>query len=276
MQKAVSHISFFFDNTRHKADYWRRVEQHRAGWERKYLLITKRVLNREFKKVADVIDVTNYKDTSLPEKILTDAPVRLLLNNLYADVGSYFAKQAYRNIKLQHTDMIFKEDLEDYWREEMLSHIRGKGAEKVQSIAEQNKEIAKSIIKRYLEESLGEGWGAEETARAIRKGLVQEGVELNGWRALRIARTEVMTASNVGQMKGAESSGLPLQKYWIATYDDRTRDTHMEAERQNPKDMNESFTIGRYQMDMPGDERGGPEEVINCRCTIAFEVKGLD
>jgi hypothetical protein len=234
------------------------------------------MLNAQFRDLSGAIDSGNMRDKDLPTKIITSAPVERVMTRLYSDVGSYFAAQAFRGLKLQVPGLRVKEDMENYWREEMESYARTVAGSKITSITEASREAAVTIIRRYLETSTDEGWGAEETARAIRSGLMKEGIELNGWRSLRIARTEVMTASNLGAMKGAESSDLPLVKYWISTYDDRTRDTHRVVEQQNPKEMNELFTVGIYQMNQPGDESGGPEEVINCRCTVAFEVKGFE
>jgi hypothetical protein len=64
-----------------------------------------------------------------------------------------------------------------------------------------------------------------------------------------------------------------MVKYWIATYDSRTRDTHLVIEQQNPLDIDDDFKVGEYDMSQPGDPKGGAEEIINCRCTIAFGVK---
>jgi hypothetical protein len=46
-------------------------------------------------------------------------------------------------------------------------------------------------------------------------------------------------------------------------------------ESQNPKDINDTFNVGGYQADIPGDPDLPPEEVINCRCAISYGVKRI-
>jgi hypothetical protein len=125
-----------------------------------------------------------------------------------------------------------------------------------------------------LEQSVTEGLGAYETATRIKRGLIDDGIRYNQWRALRIARTEIMSASNVGSMEGAKATGEALEKFWVPTFDNRTRDTHRVVESQNPKMMNEPFLVGMYQMQHPGDPAGGAEEIVNCRCCLSYNVIG--
>ena len=266
---------FFYDVSRGKRDLWNKTNAKRKGWERKYYMLFRTVLNREFKKLADRIDITNYNNIDLPDRIIDEFPVKLLMLDLYKNVGVSFAKDAYRELSVSAKQRKDENDLEDYWMHEMDKYIKTTATDKITSIAVATRIAAKGIIRQILEQAVNEGWGADVIAREIRKQLVKQGVEMNTWRALRIARTEIMTASNYGSYAGAESLGVPLEKYWIATYDQRTRDTHEVIEQQNPKDMDSDFTVGNYQMSRPGDPRGGPEEVINCRCAIAFGVKGM-
>ena len=102
-----------------------------------------------------------------------------------------------------------------------------------------------------------------------------EWFEINKWRALRIARTEIASASNAGSWEGAKALDMPMIKFWIATRDERTRPEHMEADEQSPKDMNEDFTVGNSRMKYPGDPQGEVVEIVNCRCSIAFELKNI-
>jgi uncharacterized protein with gpF-like domain len=201
-------------------------------------------------------------------------PVEKMIVELYKTVGSDFARQQFERLKAENQSMIFKsEPDEDNWRSELEGYAKTKAGQRITSITEGSRNAALKIIRSYLERSVNEGWGSEETARAIRKGLVTDGIEMNQWRALRIARTEIVTASNIGTLVGARSSEFTLEKYWIATQDSRTRETHAVIEVQNPKAMDEGFLVGAYEMECPGDPDGGPEETINCRCALATEVK---
>ena len=89
-------------------------------------------------------------------------------------------------------------------------------------------------------------------------------------RAERIARTETTGAYNAGSMQGARDEGDSANyKVWIATADDRTRDSHLEAHG-SCATLRAAFDVGGASVDFPGDPSGPPEETINCRCTLVY------
>ena len=251
--------------------YWKRAQYQRDRWERKFHYLFRNVLNKQFRDLADKITPVNIGETIVHQ--MTDDPIREAMIKLYQTVGVAFARQEYRKYK-SHDMLSKQEEPLDDWLKTMEAFAKNRAGDRIVSIAAGSRDQALKIIRKYLDQSLQEGWGAEETARAIRKGLTTDGIQINQWRSLRIARTEIVTASNTGTMMGARSSEFPLEKYWIAVQDSRTRETHSIIEEQNPKQMDEKFTVGAYMMEMPGDPDAGPEETINCRCVLATEVKG--
>ena len=89
-----------------------------------------------------------------------------------------------------------------------------------------------------------------------------------------IARTETHGAANYGSDEAAKQTGLPLSREWISAQDERTRETHREANGTTTS-MDGTFKVGDAELAFPGDPDGGadyPEEVINCRCTVAYIV----
>lgn len=265
-----------YESKTYKAIHWKRNQMRRDAWERKYNLLIRNVLNKQFKDLSHRIDSTNYMDLTLPDKVMSRETIEKMMIGLYTSVGIAFAKEQYSSLKSESQNRLFKADEPiDEWYNFMQNYAKTKAGKRIVSIAESGREQAVKLIKLVLEQSATEGWGADETARAIRKSLLSDGQAINQWRALRIARTEIVTASNQGAMEGAKSLDMPMEKFWIATYDSRTRDTHSVMEEQNPKDMSEDFQVGDYMMDSPGDASGGPEETINCRCSIAFDVKNI-
>src|SRR5262245_43387989 len=94
-------------------------------------------------------------------------------------------------------------------------------------------------------------------------------------RAQRIARTEVHSASeagNIGQLKAVGYENDEVTKQWEATLDLRTRDTHT-AENGKSVQLDQKFVlISGHQLDYPGDPYGAAGEVINCRCTTLFDI----
>ena len=98
--------------------------------------------------------------------------------------------------------------------------------------------------------------------------------EMNKTQAIRSARTIVTGAENKGRQDSyarAEADGIILQKEWISTNDGRTRHSHA---------MLDGAIVGQDKkfdngLMFPGDPNGRPEEVYNCRCTVAAVVKGF-
>jgi hypothetical protein len=88
-------------------------------------------------------------------------------------------------------------------------------------------------------------------------------------RARVIARTEshgarnTVNAASVRRVGAAFGVPNAIQRRWQAANDERTRETHRDADGQTVA-LNEPFTVGRASLDFPGDPSGPPEEVINC------------
>lgn len=88
--------------------------------------------------------------------------------------------------------------------------------------------------------------------------------ELETWEAKRIARTEIHNSHNNAVMKTYETLGVEYTQ-WIAADDDRTRESHIEVDREIIR-MGDTYSNG---LAYPGDTSGDIEEWINCRCSNA-------
>ena len=92
--------------------------------------------------------------------------------------------------------------------------------------------------------------------------------------AVRNARTMVTQAENGGRLDSYENlaeQGVVQKKVWIATPDDRTRESHLELDGEEV-DIDEEFSNGLMY---PGDPSGDPEEVWNCRCSMRDKIVGF-
>ena|SRR3990167_655628 len=128
--------------------------------------------------------------------------------------------------------------------------------------------LAKSINKTTLEalrRELALGFEAGESIQQLTKRI--EGYfEGNAkFRAERVARTEVIAASNRGAVDRYQKEGIQ-KKEWFAALDERTRDTHLAANGQIVG-INDNFKVGSDYMQGPG-QGSDPAEVVNCRCTV--------
>lgn len=124
-----------------------------------------------------------------------------------------------------------------------------------------------ALVREVLTQGVAEGLGIEKMARRMRLVVT----EFNRKRAIRIARTEVISASNAGTDYGAGQSGLDLLKTWLATTTDaRTRETHLEAHEvyhKAPIPYADLFYVGGYACPYPASSDLPAHERINCRCT---------
>lgn len=85
--------------------------------------------------------------------------------------------------------------------------------------------------------------------------------------AIRNARTAMTGAQNGGRLEAVERAnekGIEVKKGWMATLDDRTRDSHVELDGEE-REVDEEFSNGLM---FPGDPEGEPAEVYNCRCRM--------
>lgn len=94
-------------------------------------------------------------------------------------------------------------------------------------------------------------------------------------RAYMIARTESHAAHMTGQQMSVEDASkelkLPMTKEWVATEDARTRETHQHADGQIVN-LDKKFRVGKAWLRYPGDPKGPPEEIINCRCVPVYHT----
>lgn len=135
-----------------------------------------------------------------------------------------------------------------------------------QRFAKRVNETTWRALKAALEAGIRAGEGADKLAARVEGVMTLRVNQSSG----AIARTEVQAANSAGALAGWTQAGVE-QKTWIATFDDRVRDTHAEAHGQTVG-LDEDFTVGTATGPGPGqmDEAG---ETINCRCAMLAVTK---
>lgn len=130
-----------------------------------------------------------------------------------------------------------------------------------------------SQIRQELTQGLIQGKGYAKIAKAVTE---KTGITANN--ALRIIRTEghrVQSASRLlsfGKSETAgEDLGIQTSRVWVATLDDRVRDSHASMDGQ-AADENGVFTSSSGATAEAPGLFGVPEEDINCRCTVRLEI----
>lgn len=132
---------------------------------------------------------------------------------------------------------------------------------------------------------IDERWNRQHIASEMLQGILQgesipkiskrlanvTTMDKNG--AIRNARTYTTSIENQAKMDRygeAEEMGIDLDKEWMATLDERTRESHRELDGER-RANDEAFSNGCMY---PADPSGDPEEIYNCRCRIVARIKG--
>jgi hypothetical protein len=133
-------------------------------------------------------------------------------------------------------------------------------------------QIATAILHGYQQ-----GLSVADTAKAIK----QAAWDIATPRAMMLARTHlngianggsILAARLVNNTAGADEPPVGY-KQWLATEDERTRETHADADGQIVP-IDQPFQVGSEQADYPGDPDLSDEEAANCRCTVVFVDNG--
>jgi SPP1 gp7 family putative phage head morphogenesis protein len=117
-------------------------------------------------------------------------------------------------------------------------------------------------LKVSLGEGLDAGEGTDQLAQRVKTVMgdrIRSSAEV-------IARTEVLSSYNGGALEGYRQSGVVDGKQWLASLDERTRSTHVDAHGQVVA-LDEDFEVGAGSGPAPG-QIGLPEEDIMCRCAM--------
>ena len=156
-------------------------------------------------------------------------------------------------------------------------------ADTVKNLATSDKSL---LPYKELDESKDVRWNVKKMNAEVLQGILQgepmdkiasrlsKVTGMNETAAIRNARTMVTGAENKGRLDSyarAEADGIILERTWLATNDSRTRHSHAVLDGET-KPIDTPFSNGLMY---PGDPSGRPEEVYNCRCTVAAVVKGF-
>lgn len=149
--------------------------------------------------------------------------------------------------------------------------IAATAAYKVTEITNTTLSQSQEIIRQATADAVELGLSEVDTASLIRRRIGEIGGKLSRLRSRIISRTESHAASNASTQMAAKASGLPMQKEWIASGGERTRETHVKANGQKVG-IDDQFTVGGALLMQPGDVNGPAKEIINCRCVCGYSL----
>lgn len=228
---------------------WRRMERIRKAEEIKAFHTFENALRNQVEKAVYGATSTDNILRKVSEFSIIDAWVLV-----YQNVGRRFAFMGFMAVEDIKQSAEIEQNLKRFVETNLVERIDGVT------------ETTRTIMDKYIQEVVSEGTGLQKIISELPKKVS----DVNKVRAARIARTEVISASNYGNLLGAQETGIKMNKVWISTRDSRTRDIHLDADGQSV-DINGFFLVGGDRMQFPGDPSASAENVINCRCAIGYE-----
>ena len=231
--------------------------------EKKQISIVKRYYKSEYNKGINSFiseGQTNFQ-------LLFDSKDLLkIYRKLYSDIGMRFAKWYANNYQKYLTKNLDPTQL-DIWQNSFASFGSAVGAQRVTLVSGTAKNNLIRITQQLMSDPEFMTLGAVERGRILKNQFNT----YSQFQSERLVRTEATAAANFATMESATTifPKEQMQKEWIASFDDRTRSTHSEADGQIVM-ANDTFFVGGSQMMFPGDPSAPAAEVINCRCSIAY------
>lgn len=247
--------------------FYRSLEKH---WQN--------VLNKPALDIINLLKEKPYIVHNLEHYIRIDKEkTQQLFEKTWGLAGAKFAENTFNKYhKSISTNIRVKtEQPLSFWYEYMKNWALTEAGDRITWINQTTDEEILKVIRNTLDLAGQNGLGVDETARMMRNNLVDSYGTLNKYRAQRIVRTEVIGASNMGQIKGAELLGYNMNKKWVSWLDMATRRgpefNHIRCHGETVP-INSMFMLSGETLKGPGDPAGSAGNIINCRCTVTFEV----
>lgn len=240
-----------------KAAYYKAFERQRSQW---YSKLTKEALAL-FSDEAGAVSAAFNKSGDLEaalDAINLESWQQFYIKNYMAiieDFGSATLDGFKGHAPGEHKDW-------DPFNGIILGYLFRAAAEKVTYVTDFTKQLVKGIV--YTGRDNGDS--ISTIARNLDKGFE----EFSTHRSYRIARTEVVAASNYGSFIAADEAAAEvgdLTKEWLDSGDKRVRESHEDVGGETVG-LYEKFSNGLLY---PGDmENGSGKDVIHCRCTVIY------
>jgi len=262
-QKSIGPAAFKFigiDTAEKRQIFGKAFDRLRIGWERNVAGNALNLFAQEGKEIAKIYPGGGHDGLDRYFKARADA-WKMMLYAIYTEVIKDFGSRAFRSITGEGKSYKQFDPTIGF----IIDWAVNNAAYRATLITDTSKFYANSRITLGIQE----GKTVDEIAKDLRRYYDED----NAFRAMRMGRTEVVGASNFGSIAGARETNIKaMTKIWVTAEDDRVRESHsmMDGEEVDIEDLFSN------DLDYPGDPGGDPEEVINCRCTTAYNAQGQE
>ena len=238
---------------------WQTINNKKRVWEklfyRKIQIALKKQAIDGFKTFKGTNEITFNPE--FIEKVFID---------LYKRVGVDFANWQYRQLNNKKAD-----DWSRGWELSMEDYAVNEAGKRIVLITGSNKDRFVKELSKIEKYATEEGLGVEETTRLIEKDLINKVAGYQRYMSKRIAQTEILSASNKGQLVAADSFTIPTKKVWMCGGASETeRHSLIPGLDGQVRLKDEPFDVGGEALMYPGDPSGSPENTINCYCIVSI------
>ena len=185
------------------------------------------------------------------------------VEELWVNTGSWFAYEMVNNVKRKALG-----DAEN-WERMFRAYMADRSKKLAGAMLDTEAQLINDLLDQIVAEGTASGASIQRLTGAMKDQFIDNLITIQNYEAERIARTEVIGASNKGSFDGAMSTGLPMKKGWSTSGLSGIRPSHLLYESWGWMSMEKEFAPG---LKHPGDPNGEAGEIINCRCTIIYDV----
>jgi hypothetical protein len=237
--------------------------------ERKYIPLFNAVFQRQLLNYSKAI-ISNTLDAIYSIDKFFDED---LLKNAYNEM----IIECFDRFKIDDPENIIKAIDNSIWTTFVTQYITNVGGNRITQINRFTKAYVLSKLRPILNNGIEEGLGIADIAKNIVSNIAEYSGKFAKYRSERIARTEIIGASNNASLSSIKSAGIEdsVLKKWMPYVDDKTRDTHRDMRDYPAIPLDQDFEVPKIDggvdlMQFPGDSRGSSANVINCRCTVVY------
>lgn len=247
------------------------INQKRDRLAKKFLLSLKRHWKKESMmmkralKDPDISQVQTHVDRILD---ISEKSLKSVIEDNIKKTIRLFGKDI---LKLKSYYKLQTKDENTKFESALNEYVNTQVGLRIQNIKRTSRKRVIREVRQVISDGLAEG----DVQTLVSNKIASIYSEFNRARALTIVRTETGMAQNFAHLEAAKAIDEPsLKKTWIATGDDRSRDSHLDMHNESVG-LNEKFSVssddGVVLMDGPGDASAPAAEIINCRCVLTFE-----
>ncbi len=259
-EQAVAICTSQYRDEKIKTMAWKTIDRKRASYIKHAKTQFSRALKAQANEYLDQVQANGLSE----EYIISSEPIEKAMRNVYKRVMTQFARDTYNDLieEAKKTQTNWEATVDRWFDDNVID------------LSDLMTDTTARSVRDIARDAIVEG----KSIREFQNDLMAS-YSVSERRAELIGRTEIIRASNAGSLLGAQETGFPMNKYWLATRDNRTRGLnpkdiydHYSMDEDKGLPLDQAFNVSGEQLQHPGDRAGSPGNTINCRCTLTYEV----